>query len=219
LVALALAQTSQYSGADGDATDGGVGVETEVGVAGLDVGVGVGDATGGAGVSSAVGMAVGGAGVAARGVGAGAGAGVGAGADAGEGGAGRGASRPSATLPRIPYSSLAYVRKLGKGAYGEVGEYLWLGTPVAVKVNGLEASDEAALDKEVELYSRLSPHPHVVAVMGICRDALDQKVRLVMRLCPKGSLEDWLASERRRMDEEGREVCAPQCVWVVGRCV
>jgi hypothetical protein len=205
LVALALAQTSQYSGTDGDATNGGVGVETEVGVAVLDVGVGVGDATDGAGVSSAVG----------------AGAGVGAGADAGEGDAGRGPSGPSATLPRIPFSSLTYVRKLGKGAYGEVGEYLWLGTPVAVKVNGLGASDEAALDKEVELYSRLSghPHPNVVAVMGICRDALDQKVRLVMRLCPKGSLEDWLASERRRMDEEGREVCAPQCVWVVGRCV
>jgi serine/threonine protein kinase len=78
---------------------------------------------------------------------------------------------------------------------------------VAVKVNGLRASDKAALEKEVELFSRLSPHSNVVTVFGICSDAPDQKVRLVMQLCSEGSLLDWLKKERYKMDVGGREVC------------
>jgi serine/threonine protein kinase len=90
------------------------------------------------------------------------------------------------------------VRKLGQGAFGEVEERVWHDTPVAVKSNGMGAGDVAALAAEVRLYERLagSPHPNVVPVMGICVDAPDGKLRLIMRLCPKGSLDDLLAAAR-----------------------
>jgi hypothetical protein len=37
-----------------------------------------------------------------------------------------------------------------------------------------------------------NPHPHMAQVLGLCTDAPDGQVRLVMRLYAKGSLEDAL---------------------------
>ncbi len=90
------------------------------------------------------------------------------------------------------------MRKIGQGAFGEVGEFVWHGTHVAVKASGVGAGDAAALAAEVQLYELLSnrPHPNVVAVMGVCTDASDGRMRLVMRLCLKGSLEDLLLRSR-----------------------
>ena len=114
-------------------------------------------------------------------------------------------------LPRIPFSDLRHVRKLGHGAFGEVEECLWHDAPVAVKANGMGPGDAAALEAEVRLYERLSgsQHPNVVAVMGVCVDAPDGKVRVVMRLCAKGSLEDLLAKARVEVS----------CALVGSRCV
>jgi hypothetical protein len=114
-----------------------------------------------------------------------------------------GSPRPS-TLPRIPFASLRYVRKLGAGAFGEVEERLWFDTPVAVKANGMGPGDAAALEAEVLLYTQLRdrPHPNIVQVVGVCVDAPDGKTRVVMRLCPKGSLEDLLAKARLEVCSE-----------------
>ena len=38
----------------------------------------------------------------------------------------------------------------------------------------------------------LHPHDNILPVYGICTDAPDGKVRLVMRYCEKGSLDDYL---------------------------
>jgi hypothetical protein len=77
----------------------------------------------------------------------------------------------------------------------------WNGTDVAVKLNGMDACDVAALMREVALYEVLlvRPHPHVVQVLGICTDAWDGKVRLVMRLCAKGSLDGVLVQARAKV--------------------
>jgi hypothetical protein len=114
------------------------------------------------------------------------------------------ARRDAPALPRIPFSDLRHVRKLGHGAFGEVEECLWHDAPVAVKANGIGPGDAAGLEAEERLYERLSgsQHPNVVAVMGVCVDAPDGKVRVVMRLCAKGSLEDL-----HGQGEGGGELC------------
>ena len=70
-------------------------------------------------------------------------------------------------------------------------EWLAKGITVAVKRNGTECVDTAAIDNERSLYEKLmaNPHDHVLPVYGICTDAPDGKVRLVMKLCEKGSLD------------------------------
>jgi hypothetical protein len=113
--------------------------------------------------------------------------------------AGPAAGRGRGALPLIPFRSLRYVRPLGAGAFGDVEERDWEGTPVAVKCNGLSAANRASLEKEIELYEKIrdNQHPGIVQVLGVCMDAPDRKVRIVMRLCAKGALEDLLKSSRR----------------------
>jgi hypothetical protein len=67
----------------------------------------------------------------------------------------------------------------------------WKGVLVAAKRNGTDCEDTAAIDNERSLYEKLmaNPHDHVLPVYGICTDAPDGKVRLVMKLCEKGSLD------------------------------
>jgi hypothetical protein len=62
---------------------------------------------------------------------------------------------------------------------------------VAAKRNGTDCEDLAAIDNERSLYEKLmaNPHDHVLPVYGICTDAPDGKVRLVMKYCEKGSLD------------------------------
>jgi hypothetical protein len=97
-------------------------------------------------------------------------------------------------LPLIPWADLTYVRDLGRGYFGIVTEMMWRGTPVAVKHNGRDAEDSGALENELGLYARLArrPHPNVLPVYGACTDGPSGKVRLVMRLCEKGSLDTHL---------------------------
>ena len=65
---------------------------------------------------------------------------------------------------------------------------------VAVKRNGKLCADTAAIDHERELLDKLlrAPHDHVVTAFGVCVDAPDGAMRLVMRLCPLGSLDGFL---------------------------
>jgi serine/threonine protein kinase len=93
----------------------------------------------------------------------------------------------------VPHARLTHPRRLGKGAFGDVdlAEYV---LTVAVKCNGTTCADAAAIDNERRLYDKLLLHPHdnILPVFGICTDAPDGKVRLVMKYCEKGSLDDYL---------------------------
>ncbi len=105
----------------------------------------------------------------------------------------------------MPHAHLTHPRRLGKGAFGDVdlAEYVERGLTVAVKCNGTTCADAAAIDNERRLYDKLLLHPHenVLTVYGICTDAPDGKVRLVMKYCEKGSLDDFLTGTAKH------EVC------------
>jgi hypothetical protein len=121
------------------------------------------------------------------------------------------ASAPLAThaapagLALVPHAHLTHPRRLGKGAFGDVdlAEYVERGLTVAVKCNGTNCADAAAIDNERRLYDKLLLHPHdnILPVYGICTDAPDGKVRLVMKYCEKGSLDDYLTGTAKH------EVC------------
>jgi hypothetical protein len=111
-----------------------------------------------------------------------------------EGGGGSAAADGGGHLAYIPFVKLSKVKRLGSGAFGDVWHYTWAGTDAAVKLSGVSAGDREALAREIALYEVLlkNPHPGVVQVLGVCVDAPDGQVRLVMRLCAKGSLESML---------------------------
>jgi hypothetical protein len=139
------------------------------------------------------------------GAGTGAGAGVGAGAArAGAPGAGWrvGGGVQGSRLPLIHFKDLVPVRALGVGSFGSVDHCVWGGgTDVAVKANGIACADAAAIDRERGMYERLlvHPHPNIVQVFGLCVDAPDGKMRLVMRLCAKGSLYALLVASQKQV--------------------
>ncbi len=101
----------------------------------------------------------------------------------------------------IAWSDLAYLDRLGSGAFGDVALMEWRprGLEVAVKCNGTDCVDAAAIDNERRLYEKLlsSPHENIVSVHGVCTDAPDGKLRLVMQFCRHGSLGDYLRKEVR----------------------
>ncbi len=112
----------------------------------------------------------------------------------------------------MPHAHLTHPRRLGKGAFGDVdlAEYVERGLMVAVKCNGTNCADAAAIDNERRLYDKLLLHPHdnILPVYGICTDAPDKKVRLVMKYCEKGSLDEYLTGTAKH------EVCfVPPVRW------
>ncbi len=127
-------------------------------------------------------------------------------------------SPPAATsgrLPLVPWTALAHLRNLGKGAFGDVALMDWSarGLTVAVKCNGTDCVDGAEIENERRLYELLkdNPHDNILPVHGICTDAPDGKVRLVMKYSPKGSLSDYLTGTAKP------EVCVclcSGCDWV-----
>jgi hypothetical protein len=60
------------------------------------------------------------------------------------------------------------------------------------RVNHLCADVEPA--NEVNIYMAIRPAQNVVTLFGICNDALDGKLRIVMELCTHGSLRDYVKS-------------------------
>jgi hypothetical protein len=147
----------------------------------------------------------------------GAGAGAGAGAEA-AGPLGPVGKMATIGLALVPHAHLTHPRLLGKGAFGDVdlAEYVERGLTVAVKCNGTTCADAAAIDNERRLYDRLLLHPHdnILTVYGICVDAPDGKVRLVMKYCEKGSLDDYLVGTAKH------EVCWLGChsLWWCYAC-
>ena len=87
---------------------------------------------------------------------------------------------------------------LGKGSFGEVHLAYWVDghCEAAVKANGVDCANAAAIDNEQRLLEVLlrRPHRNILVVYGICVDAPDGAVRLVMAYCPGGSLDEYLAT-------------------------
>jgi hypothetical protein len=105
-------------------------------------------------------------------------------------------------LPVMPWHALRVRRKIGEGGFGTVELVMWRGKMFAAKRNGVHSFDVRAIENEAALYGRLHPHPHpnVLQVHGLCIDAPDGMVRLMMSFCEKGSL----SGELLRM---GSKVC------------
>ena len=118
----------------------------------------------------------------------------------------------------MPHARLTHPRRLGKGAFGDVDlmQDVERGLTVAVKCNGTNCADAAAIGNERRLYDKLLLHPHdnILPVYGICVDAPDGKVRLVMKYCEKGSLDDYLVGTAKH------EVCWLGChsLWWCYAC-
>jgi hypothetical protein len=129
-------------------------------------------------------------------------------------------------LPLIAYTLLRRLRQLGKGAFGDVGLVEWLerGVEAAIKCNGTNCTDGAATGNSDErpeserglgLYEVLltNPHDNVVPVYGICKDAADGKVRVGMKFCEKGSLDEYLVEVAKH--EVGRAAAWRLLRWAV----
>jgi hypothetical protein len=123
----------------------------------------------------------------------------------------------------VPHTHLTHTRRLGAGAFGDVDlvEYVERGLTVAVKCNGTNCADAAAIDNERHLDDKLLLHPHdnILPVYGICVDAPDGKVRLVMKYCEKGSLDDYLTGSAKHelCDSASSATCC--CVAAVAAAV
>ena len=85
----------------------------------------------------------------------------------------------------------------------------WVARGPGSGVDPDSACSAGTLALKEHVYERLSgsPHPNVVAVMGACVDAPDGKLRIVMRLCPKGSLDDLLVKARETVRSCSRRFC------------
>ena len=101
---------------------------------------------------------------------------------------------------------------LGEGGFGEVYRaYLTTArTHVAVKRNkDLDCRDKLAIEREIAHLERVSSggHDNVVRVYGICLDAPDGLVRIVMKEYADGSLFAYLRARASRHQLVCRRVC------------
>ncbi len=86
---------------------------------------------------------------------------------------------------------------IGEGATGSVVTAKYGAVTVAVKVTSDTTADADALRREVELYDMIGRQENVVTLYGVCTDAPDGRLRLVMEYCSHGSLDTWLKRELR----------------------
>jgi hypothetical protein len=63
---------------------------------------------------------------------------------------------------------------------------------------------------EVNICMAIRPAQNVVTLFGVCDDALDGKLRIVMELCTHGSLRDYV----KKLPPS--QVCEFPCVFVFG---
>ncbi len=87
----------------------------------------------------------------------------------------------------IPSSTLTAIRPLGAGAFGEVFEAKWGELSVAVKITK-QSADKLTLAREMDLLSHLPRADNLVTLHGYCTDHDDGNLRVVMELCPVGSV-------------------------------
>ena len=133
------------------------------------------------------------------------------------------APRRTGTTPVAQISSNSLAKRNDSETPGDVRMAQWGGgqMAVAVKSTGVSCSNAAAVDSERKLLEVLqqSPHKNVLVVYGICTDAPDGSMRLVMAFCSGGGLEKYLQGFRASGTVR---VGAPRrvwCVWPVVCCV
>jgi hypothetical protein len=66
---------------------------------------------------------------------------------------------------------------------------------------------------EVNICMAIRPAQNVIQLFGVCDDALDGKLRIVMELCTHGSLRDYVKAL------PPTQVCEFPCAFVFGSCV
>jgi hypothetical protein len=110
------------------------------------------------------------------------------------------AMEPESRVPVVAWGSLSNPRPLGSGFFGDVSMMDWAarGLTVAVKCNGINQDDADSIRNESRLYDKLltSPHDNILPLYGVCTDAPDGKVRLLMKLSARGSVSAFLKSKR-----------------------
>jgi Protein tyrosine and serine/threonine kinase len=76
------------------------------------------------------------------------------------------------TVREIPFQALDLHEVFGEGAFGKVYRAVWQGHVVAVKVMSPEVSQRGdcvqQFRREVETMSTMSPHKHVLSMLGAC---------------------------------------------------
>jgi len=100
---------------------------------------------------------------------------------------------------RIPYKELTLTKEVGRGAFGKVYQGMWKNTPVAVK-QAIKVSNHFQQEEffaEAEVMKKLTPHPNVTRLLGIC----SKPVCMVLEFVDNGSLSAWLASKNTLDDE------------------
>jgi serine/threonine protein kinase len=104
-----------------------------------------------------------------------------------------------AELRQIPFASLEFPKEVGLtgvGSFGIVRQAWWKDghLTVAVKANSTKCADIEAIQNEKRLLDSLlrAPHANIVSVYGVCTDAPDGNLLIVMKLCNGGSLDSFL---------------------------
>ncbi|XP_072050128.1 protein-tyrosine kinase 6-like [Amphiura filiformis] len=88
---------------------------------------------------------------------------------------------------RTSLDDLQLIQHIGAGGFSAVFQAKWKGQDVAAK--RLNEADP----HEAEVLSKLD-HPHIINLIGISDDSLDQYV--VLELCKEGSLRSYLDQQR-----------------------
>lgn len=82
--------------------------------------------------------------------------------------------------------------------YGE-----WRKAPVAIKQikgNSIDHTTFEDFRKEIDISVKMKPHPNVLQIYGICAESVD-KLCIVMEYCQAGSLDKYLFSDRKILDQ------------------
>jgi serine/threonine protein kinase len=105
----------------------------------------------------------------------------------------------AASFPSIAMSELRMERVLGGGAFGQVWQGSWCGTPVAVKIISANIQTQAqgndaqkllnSFQDEVSLLATMR-HPNICLLIGVCAEGTHMAI--VTELVPRGSLWDVL---------------------------
>ncbi len=108
-------------------------------------------------------------------------------------------------LEKVAFADMTFVSgvAVGEGAAGCITKAKYRAVTVAVKATRVSSIDVDALRREVTIYDRIGRHENIVTVFGVCDDAPDGCLRLVMELCELGSLDSWQLNQINRDPSTG----------------
>lgn len=86
---------------------------------------------------------------------------------------------------------------LDAGCFGEVFTGKYTGVTVAIKRLNITPTDRMTMEKEYSTLAAIPPHESVIHLFGVCTDAPDRAMWLVMELCFYGSVKKYLAQQKQ----------------------